>query len=67
MIYYPLFFLVFGAFIVAVYWNGFFKENRDPELNDYARRRNETFFVLGVGIVAVSVVWLSGAVALSAV
>lgn len=58
MIYYPIFLMGTGIFMVATHWNGFFKENRDPDLLDYVRKRNESFFIGGIIGIAVAVLWL---------
>ena len=58
MILYPIFLMATGALMVAAHWNGFFKENREPDLVDYVRKRNESFFIGGIIGMVVAAVWL---------
>lgn len=58
MIYFPPFLMATGACMVGAHWNGFFVENRDPDLPNYVRKRNEAFFVGGTIVIAVTAVWL---------
>lgn len=55
-----------SAFSVAVHWNGFFKENRDPDLLRSARERNEVYFIGGIIGAVAAIVWLFGVLVVSA-